>query len=108
MPFQRLAEETTETQVRTRIAKKLKSMIQARIMELDLIDTGKMYWSIKVNWYNQNDFEVKAVDYFKYWNSDYNIVDGIIESSVFQEYVEYQYGKLLAYQLEQGMGLDVL
>lgn len=74
-----------------RVANKLKKLIKERIKSLGLIDTGAMYDSIMVYPYEDTDgeigFTVKAEDYFKYLDGDYNIIDYCVNSKEFKDYL---------------------
>lgn len=71
-----------------RIARKLQKLIQARIKQLGLIDTGLLYDSIAVYPDGDSGFIVKAEDYFKYLDGDYNILEYCINSKEFIDYTK--------------------
>lgn len=70
-----------------RIARKMEDLIKKSIKDYGLIDTGAMYDSIEVT-VNASGYEISAVEYFKYHNSDYNIVKDVVESNEFISFME--------------------
>lgn len=75
-----------------KVANYLKKLLKQRIKDLGLVDTGQMYDSIMVTPYEDSDgelgFTVKAEDYFKYLDGDYNIVDYVVNSKEFTNYLK--------------------
>ncbi len=68
------------------IAKELERLIKAKIKELSLYKSGKMYNSINVSAVNSG-FKVFAVDYFEFQNKKYNIVGSVVKSPEFSKFM---------------------
>ena len=75
----------------SKIAKKLEEMIKASIKEKGLVDTGKLYNSIKVTVDDKGNYSIKAEDYFVFLNEKYDILKPITESKEFNDYASLIY-----------------
>lgn len=84
-----------------RIASKLQKLLKARIKQLGLIDTGLLYDSISVYPDGDSSFIVKAEDYFKYLDGDYNIISYCVNSKEFLDYVEQSIKEDINIELEE-------
>lgn len=77
------------------IANKIEEMIKADIKEKGLIDTGAMYNSIQVDSTGDGDYNISAVDYFKYVDGDNNIVKDVFNSKELSEFIENEYVRFI-------------
>lgn len=77
--------------------------IRQRIIDLDLVDTGKMLESMNVNIVLTSsgfDFEVSSVDYWKYVDGEHNILDWVIEQSDVSDLITELFSELIFKELE--------
>lgn len=70
------------------VERKLEELIRLEIKREGLVKSGKLYESIKVIYKGSGSFEVEAEDYFKYLDERYGIVDSVVNSTEFGDFLE--------------------
>jgi hypothetical protein len=76
--------------------------LKARVKQLGLVDTGKLVGSIKCTLQFTSagfDVNVDGVDYFKYLDGDYNIVDFVLSSKFVSDAITNLYADMVLNEL---------
>jgi hypothetical protein len=74
-----------------RLANQLENIYKDEIKKKGLVDTGKLYDSIRViteESQGQFHFKIEAMDYFKYVDERYNITKDIFNSSRYRDWLD--------------------
>lgn len=85
----------------TPLCKKITELIKAQIVSDGLVNTGTMLNSIRVSYF-QGDFTIDAVDYFLVMNEKYKILDSVINSDEFVNYMS----DYLSSEIEKNINLE--
>lgn len=72
----------------TPTAKFIQKLIKDKLIEKELVKTGKLLDSIEVISNGEGEFSVIAEDYFKYLDSKYNISNEVFESQELVDFIE--------------------
>lgn len=82
------------------IADKIEDLIKKDIQKKGLIRTGAMYNSIVVTSSGDGDYDIQAVDYFKYVNGYNDITLDVFASKELSDFIEKEYIKFIEGELE--------
>lgn len=75
----------------SKIANKFEEMIKESIQKKGLVKTGKLLNSIKVTVDDKGNYSITAEDYFPILDKEYNILQPIVDSKEFNDYVTMIY-----------------
>lgn len=82
------------------IADKIEELIKKDIQSKGLIRTGAMYNSIVVTSTGDGDYDIQAVDYFKYVDGDNDITKDVFASKELSDFIEREYTIFIEKELE--------
>lgn len=82
------------------IADKIEELIKKDIQSKGLIRTGAMYNSIVVTSTGDGDYDIQAVDYFKYVDGDNDITKDVFASKELNDFIEREYTIFIEKELE--------
>lgn len=81
------------------IAKFIEELIKKKLVEKDLVKSGKLLKSINVISNGEGSFSVEAEDYFKYLDSSHDISKDVFNSQELANFIENEMAKQIQAQL---------